>query len=60
MPIKHPKSKFLKVKCDDCGSEQVVFGNPAMEVKCLICGKTLLQPGASKPKILVKKAKVIE
>jgi small subunit ribosomal protein S27e len=60
MPVKQPKSKFLKVKCDDCGSEQVVFGNPAMEVKCLVCGKTLVEPGASKPNILAKKFKVIE
>ena len=60
MPVKQPKSKFLKVKCEDCGSEQIAFSNPAMEVKCLVCGKTLMQPGASKPKILVKKIKVLD
>jgi len=60
MPVKQPKSKFLKVKCEDCGSEQVIFGNPAMEVKCLVCGKTLATPGASKPQILSKKVTVLE
>ena len=60
MPVKHPKSKFLKVKCDDCGSEQIVFSNPAMDVKCLVCGKTLVEPGASKPNMIAKKFKVIE
>lgn len=60
MPVKHPKSKFFKVKCEDCGSEQIVFGNPAMEVKCLVCGKALVQPGASKPKFLTKKIKALE
>jgi len=60
MPVKHPKSKFLKVKCDDCGSEQIVFSNPAMEVKCLVCGKALVEPGASKPNMLAKKFKAIE
>jgi small subunit ribosomal protein S27e len=58
--MKLPKSKFLKVKCEDCGSEQVVFSNPAMDVKCLVCGKDLVKPGASKPKILTKKIKVLE
>ena len=60
MPVKEPKSKFLKVKCDDCGSEQITFSNPAMEVKCLVCGKTLIEPGASKPCILAKKFKAVE
>ncbi len=60
MPVKHPKSTFLKVKCDDCGSEQVVFSNPAMIVKCLVCGKALVEPGASKPRMLAKKYKAVE
>jgi len=50
----------MKVKCEDCGSEQIAFSNPAMEVKCLVCGKALMRPGASKPKILVKKVKVLD
>jgi len=60
MQTKQPKSKFLKIKCEDCGSEQNVFSNPAMEVKCLVCGKTLMIPGASNPKILSKKVTVLE
>lgn len=58
--MKQPKSKFLKIKCEDCGSEQIAFSHPAMEVKCLVCGKTLIQPGASNPIILSKKVKVLE
>lgn len=60
MPVKLPKSKFLKVKCEDCGSEQTVFNKPAMEVNCLVCGKTLMKSGASTPKILTKNVKVLE
>jgi small subunit ribosomal protein S27e len=59
MPVQ-PKSKFLKVTCEDCGSEQIMFSNPAMEIKCLVCGKILVEPGASTPKILSKKVKPAE
>ena len=37
------KSKFLKVKCEDCGNEQIVFNRPAMNVRCLVCGNTLIE-----------------
>ena len=40
-------SKFFKVKCD-CGNEQVVFSHAAMTVKCLSCGKVLLEPMGGK------------
>ena len=55
--IPEPKSKFLKVKCDDCGSEQVVFNSSAHEVNCLVCGKLLVTPGSSKAEILSKTIK---
>ncbi len=37
-------SKFLKVKCKDCGNEQVVFNKPAMRVACNVCGSTMAEP----------------
>jgi len=37
------KSRFIKVKCEDCGNEQTAFSKPAMNVKCLVCGKTLIE-----------------
>jgi len=35
------KSRFLKVKCNDCGNEQVIFGASASNVKCLVCEKPM-------------------
>ncbi len=55
-----PKSKFLKVKCNDCGSEQIMFGNAASKVACLVCGKLLAEPKGGKTKILAKIIKVFE
>ncbi|MBS3059977.1 MAG: 30S ribosomal protein S27e [DPANN group archaeon] len=47
-------NKFLKVKCPECGGEQITFSRPAMKVNCLICGKELAEPKASKPEIKAK------
>ena len=33
--------EFLKVKCEGCKNEQVIFSNPSSIVKCLVCGEVL-------------------
>ncbi|MDK2790300.1 MAG: small subunit ribosomal protein S27e [Methanothermococcus sp.] len=58
--IPKPKSRFLKVQCTDCNSEQVVFGCPSTVVKCTTCGKTLAEPKASKGSIKAKILEVLE
>jgi len=42
--IPKPRGKFLKVKCEDCGGEQIVFDRAATTVVCLVCGATLARP----------------
>jgi len=48
-------SKFIKVKCEKCKNEQVIFERPATVVKCLVCGEVLAEPsgGAGKLKATV-------
>jgi small subunit ribosomal protein S27e len=46
-----PKTSFVKVKCQKCGNEQVVFSAPSMKVKCVACDSLLAEPGASKAKM---------
>lgn len=55
-----PKSRFLRVKCSDCSSEQVIFGSASTKVKCLVCGKTLAEPTGGKSAILTKIITVLE
>nr|6SKF_Ax Chain Ax, 30S ribosomal protein S27e [Thermococcus kodakarensis]6SKG_Ax Chain Ax, 30S ribosomal protein S27e [Thermococcus kodakarensis] len=55
--IPMPRSRFLRVKCIDCGNEQIVFSHPATPVRCLVCGATLVEPTGGKGII---KAKVLE
>ena len=46
--IPKPRSRFLRVKCPDCGNEQVAFSNATTTVHCNICGATLVEPSGGK------------
>jgi len=46
--LPRPRSKFLRVKCPDCGNEQVVFSNITSTVHCNVCGATLAEPTGGK------------
>jgi len=35
---------FVKVKCDDCGNEQITFFRASSNVECLVCGSPLAEP----------------
>ncbi len=50
MAKKTPKteSRFLRVKCDDCGNEQIVFDKSCSKIKCLACDKILAEPSGGK------------
>jgi small subunit ribosomal protein S27e len=51
------KSRFMRIKCADCGNEQVVFGCTASRIKCLVCEKTLAESTGGKTAF---KAEVVE
>ncbi|HUV25033.1 MAG TPA: 30S ribosomal protein S27e [Methanomassiliicoccales archaeon] len=38
------KKKFIRVKCTDCGNEQISFIRPSTTVICHVCGSTLIKP----------------
>jgi small subunit ribosomal protein S27e len=50
-------SSFLKVKCNKCKNEQIIFSNASMCVKCLVCNEVLAESSGGKSKVV---AKVIE
>jgi small subunit ribosomal protein S27e len=55
--MKETKSRFLRVKCDDCGNEQIIFDRAANPVRCLVCDRILAEPRAGKA---VLKTKVLD
>lgn len=57
MNLRSATSKFVKVRCSKCKNEQVVFGNAASNVNCLVCGKVLIEPTGGKAKV---KSRILE
>lgn len=55
--IREPTSKFVKVRCQKCKNEQIIFGKCTTVVNCLVCGKQLAKPSGGKSRI---KARVLE
>ncbi|MFO8051091.1 MAG: 30S ribosomal protein S27e [Thermoplasmatota archaeon] len=45
------KSRFLKVKCPDCGETQMVFDCTNLKVSCNVCGSTMALPKGGKADI---------
>lgn len=49
--IPRPTSRFLRVRCRTCESEQIIFSHTTREIKCRNCGDTLAEPTGGKAKI---------
>jgi len=58
--IKETKSKFIKVRCNKCKNEQIVFGKAAGHVMCLVCNDCLLEPTGGKGRIKARVLEVLE
>ena len=58
--IPEPKSRFIQVRCPDCGNEQIIFSHAASVVRCNICGAVLAEPTGGKAKIKAEIVKVLE
>jgi small subunit ribosomal protein S27e len=46
--FKNKEKKFIKIKCPDCGNEQITYSRGSIEVKCNICGGVLAKPTGGK------------
>ena len=58
--IESPASKFLKVSCNKCKNEQVIFGkSSSKEIKCLVCGELLATSTGGKTNVRVKILEVL-
>ena len=57
---KESTSKFIKVHCPKCKNEQIIFGNSASVVKCLVCEKVLAEPTGGKTRLKAKVLEVLE
>ncbi len=53
-------SKFVKIKCEKCKNEQMVFEKVSVPVKCLVCGEMLAEPTGGKAEIKTQLVEVLE
>lgn len=51
------KYRFIKVRCQGCKNEQIIFEGATSKVQCLICNADLTKPKGGKAEI---KARIIE
>jgi len=49
--IPRPRSTFLRVKCSECGNEQIVFSHATNIVRCNVCGAVIAEPTGGKATI---------
>ena len=49
--IPRPRSKFLRVKCFECGNEQTIFSSTSNIVQCNVCEAVIAEPTGGKSKI---------
>jgi small subunit ribosomal protein S27e len=51
---------FIKVKCEKCKNEQIIFEKSATTVKCLVCNEVLAEPTGGKALIKAKVLSVVK
>lgn len=49
--IPEPRSRFLVIRCPNCGNEQVVFSHATFPIRCIICGTQLVTPTGGRAKL---------
>lgn len=45
------RSKFLIVRCTECGNEQLIYSHASTAVRCQVCSKTLSIPRGGKAEV---------
>lgn len=55
-----PRSRFVLVRCLDCGNEQVLFSHASTLVSCKVCGRRLARPTGGKAAIEAQAVRVLD
>ena len=57
--IPKPRSVFVRLKCSNCGNEQIIFERSSSNVKCTVCEEILVEPSGGKAKIKGEKIQIL-
>tara|TARA_Y100000310_G_C20610122_1_gene777566 strand:+ start:572 stop:748 length:177 start_codon:yes stop_codon:yes gene_type:complete len=58
--MKEPTSKFIKIKCEKCKNEQIIFDKASTKITCLVCNEVLATPSGGKTKINAQVLEVLD
>jgi len=53
------KLRFIKVRCQACKNEQIMFEGASTRVKCLICNAVIAEPKAGKAELKASRIEVL-
>lgn len=59
MKMKEPKSRFIKIKCEKCKNEQIIFDKASSKIECLVCNEILATSTGGKTKIYAQVLEVL-
>jgi len=60
MTVSDGSGKFIRIKCIDCGNEQLSFSKPSTNVVCNVCGSTLIRPSGGRGELKGELLEVVE
>lgn len=52
-------SNFIKVRCDECKNEQVIYGKASSQITCLVCQTVLATPKGGKTHVIARILEVL-
>ena len=53
------KHRFIKVRCQSCKNEQIIFEGATTNVKCLVCDATIAIPKGGKAEVKARTLEVL-
>ncbi|MCC6003189.1 MAG: 30S ribosomal protein S27e [Thermofilum sp.] len=57
--IPQPSTRFIKIRCTDCGTQIVTYSHASIKVKCPKCGKILVEPTGGRALIVAEIVEVL-
>jgi small subunit ribosomal protein S27e len=53
-------TKFIKVRCNKCKNEQIIYQKASSQVTCLVCNEELAAPTGGKANISARVLEVLD
>lgn len=58
--MREPQGKFIRVRCQECKNEQVIYGKASMDITCLVCQQPLAKATGGKAQVDTQVLEVLD